>query len=125
MNTSYVYKRDCGICYGDLDSKDNAYWESPTSPYVHAKCANEIKNCEKKLIKTINHFFTQDQDRKLAHINAVRAVVNEIERLTGTRFVSLRDYFLSPGEEALKRLFDTVGVDAVKMGFSTTPLSKL
>lgn len=97
----------CGIC-----EKKGAevFWFSPYSRCAHAKCVKQIEAAESTLIKKIDSLFKKDNygEQNISHIRAIKAV----RKACGSE--TILSYMEKNGVEALKNLFDTVGVEAAQ-----------
>jgi len=98
---------ECGVCEQEEDA--DIYWPSSISRWAHHKCVALITPAESNLIATIHTFFKDDRRKQnLAHMLAIKAVKNHCSPDTISVFTAKN------GIEMITKLFNTVGVEAVK-----------
>lgn len=100
-------KQGCGICEQELKGQDGKAWKSPGRQWAHNDCFDKIWPLEKKLHEHIKSLFDWQDDRNLAHEEAVKSV----KEACGS--VSILTYFTMKGSEKLTHLFNTIGIKAV------------
>ena len=107
MITNMYNSEGCGVC-----EKEGAevFWFSPYSRCAHARCFKIIEPATSTLYLTIDDLFNgaKHGEHNDAHIKAIKAVRSACGSDT------IMSYLEKNGLDALKNLFNTVGVKAVK-----------
>jgi hypothetical protein len=98
----------CGICH-----KENGdyFWVNPKSRTAHSACVTLIKEAEEPLKAIISTHFpskTNHLHANLSHCFAIEKISQKIGDET------LSTYITKNGKDALKELFSTVGMQAVR-----------
>jgi hypothetical protein len=94
----------CGIC--ECAGAD-VFWFNHKSRCAHGACFELIKDLECDIWAEIEKAFGDNGDRNFAHVEVARAVRNACG-------CTLLEYRKKNGAEALKHLFDTVGLEALR-----------
>ncbi|MBA3239098.1 MAG: hypothetical protein H0T62_12220 [Parachlamydiaceae bacterium] len=105
----------CGICEkNDAELyEEGVFWFNPLGKSVHANCFKKIEKIENSYLEQISSlFFDKQQFGRMAQneagFKAVRAV------MIACYPESISTYLEKNGEQELKALFNTVGIEAAK-----------
>ena len=107
-NAIHRMEEPCTLC--DRRNNMGQLQLSDSSRSVHKRCFEIVEEAERELMATIQQLFPSKDDfgkRRVAHVAAISAVRRACES-------SIKTYAEQYGQEALKRLFNTEGIAAVK-----------
>lgn len=97
----------CGICQ---ESEVDTFWFNPISRSAHGKCIKLIEKAEESIKAMIEKMYPTDKSNlnsNLAHV----AIVDAVQKAIGKE--SIAEFVANKSIEALKELFDSVGVKAL------------
>lgn len=94
----------CGLCERGMG---DTFWPTDESRWAHKSCVQKITPAVNQLLNTIELLF-QGEQRRQARIYAVQQVKRLCKPMTIT------EYLEKNGAEKASRLFNTIGISAVK-----------
>lgn len=106
-----MFGHTCGICEKD---DVEVFWPNSVSNGAHRICANQIQKPVKSLNKLIVTLFPYDKygSGYGAQNTAHKVAMCAIRQACGSQ--TIMEYLQKEGETSLAKLFNTVGIDAVK-----------
>ncbi len=120
MNVQITFHRKniCGICEHPL-LQNSRNWKSPLSHSADAQCLRWIQSENTVLQKVLDRYFP---DSPVYRSSAQSIVVNEIKKEIGD--ISLLDYHMKYGSEALSFLITSKKVENALLKFKETSQAK-
>jgi hypothetical protein len=103
----------CGICEQFIcpeERNPEIIWSTPYSRFAHVRCAEVVRPTYRETLETIRRLFPRIDPCDPDQNNAFARATGAVRKACGME--TILSYCQTHGEERLKNLFQTVGLDA-------------